>query len=277
MEFETILEEYPDATLIKKGGQKAAYRIDHPEYGAAALKIGEYTGPRSLERVRREVAILEDLDSDFFPKNFEFNVVEQENRFLILEEWIESTPLSAAWGRFSSPLEKLGFIRQLTEALSILWDRDIVHRDVKPENVLVKPNKDPVVIDLGIARLLDMESLTLTLAQMGPCTPFYAAPEQLTNRKTEIDWRADQFNLGILTTQFFLNGNHPFNPETVGEGESTVRNLLDGRWSSGPLENNRLSPVAEMSQKMLGKEPYMRFRKPDHFVKALERCMGSYR
>lgn len=275
MEFAEILGDYPDATLVKRGGQKAAYKVNHAEYGPSALKIGKYSGPRDLERIRREVSVLQELDSDFYPENFEFNVNDDSQEFLILEEWIDSTPLSGAWGRFTSPLEKLIFIRSLFDVLSILWDKDIVHRDVKPDNVLVRPDGEPVVIDLGIARLLDMESLTMTLAQMGPCTPLYAAPEQLTNRKTAIDWRADQFNLGILTAQFFLNGSHPFNPETVGEGESTVRNLIEGRWSIAQLETHA-PRIAELTQRMLGNEPYMRFRVPTQLGEALESCVESY-
>jgi serine/threonine-protein kinase len=272
MKLDRVLKDYPNAEPIKEGGQKAAYRIDHPKYGPTVLKIGSYTGRDSLERIRREVDTLRTIESNYYPNNYEFKVEEDEQTFVILEEWIESTILTEGWDLFTDAEEKLQFISRLAEGLDILWSRNIVHRDIKPDNVLIKPGGQPVIIDLGIARLLDMESLTMMLARRGPCTPVYAAPEQLRNRKADIDWRTDQFNLGILLVQLFLNGHHPFNPNVVGGGDSTVRNILEGRWDPGPLHTDSSHPVSDLAHRLLGNEPYSRFREPDQFFNSLRDC-----
>lgn len=276
MPFESVFEDYPDATSLDGGGQKEVYRITHPDHGEAVLKIGSYSGRRDLERIQREVDTLNAIDSDLYPDNYQFRVNEDEKIFVIVEEWIDSVPLSEAWDRFTSPVEKLRFIRRLSEGLSILWDRHIVHRDVKPGNVLVEPDGVPVIIDLGIARLLEMESLTRTLAALGPCTPFYAAPEQLRNRKPKIDWRTDQFNIGILLVQLFLNGSHPFNPDVVGEGDRIDQNLLNGVWHYAPLQTDELEPVFELADRMLGDEPFKRFRRPGTFFNSLEETINHF-
>lgn len=75
----------------------------------------------------------------------------------------------------------------LVEGLSIIWDKNIVHRDLKPENIIIRPDGMPCIIDLGIARFLDLESLTRTISPMKWQPPIYAAPEQLTNNKALID------------------------------------------------------------------------------------------
>ena len=69
------------------------YRVNHPIYGEVALKIGQYSSPQSLERINREVSLLKDIDSEYYPKNYDFQVLPPD-RFLIIEEYIDSQPLS---------------------------------------------------------------------------------------------------------------------------------------------------------------------------------------
>ena len=68
---------------------------------------------------------------------------------------------------------------------------------------------DPVLVDFGIVRDLRKESLTQSWMPNGPCTPFYAPAEQLNNEKHMIDWRSDQFALGVVLIEALL-GHHPY-------------------------------------------------------------------
>jgi serine/threonine-protein kinase len=175
---------------------------------------------------------------------------------------------------FASSSQALRFVRHLAAALKLLWDRRIVHRDVKPDNILVKADNTPVVIDLGIARLLDSESLTVSHAARGPCTPVYAAPEQLRNRKAMIDPRTDQFALGIVLVQLLLKGAHPFDPNLVGAGDSVVHNILAGRWycPAPPL----VSPATQsITRRLLGSEPHERFRSSQMLLSELDRLLEA--
>ena len=166
-------------------------------------------------------------------------------------------------------------IGEIVVGLRELWDRGVVHRDVKADNLLLTVDGQPRIIDLGIARLLYLESLTYSLAPLGPCTPAYAAPEQLANRKSEINHRADQFALGIVFAQLLLRGEHPFSPVLVGEGDSTVENIVSGKWATDLLDGDQLAPVKPVVVKMLGHEPYQRFRRPDDLSTALTSIIQS--
>lgn len=140
------------------------------QYGDAVLNIGTYVSPTSLERARREVGTLVAIHSPYIPRQIDFKVA-AGNRFVVIEEYITSCPLGDCFDRFSSSRDALVFLAHLVKGLRILWDQRIVHRALKPDNILVRPNGIPVNIDLGIARLLDAESLTQSHAPPGPCTP----------------------------------------------------------------------------------------------------------
>lgn len=272
MSHDDILSEYSEVSLLKRGGQRAVYRVTAPKLGVVVLKIGEYSSPQALERIRREVAVLRGLDSPYFPKNLGFET-HGANTFILLEEYVPSRPLSECLGEFTAPRRALGLAQHLVGGLDLLWQKRVVHRDVKPDNILITSDGKPKIIDLGIARLLDSESLTRTLNAVGPCTPVYAAPEQLRNRKAKIDHRTDQFNLGMIFVQLLLGGRHPFDPRVVGRGESIVANILNNLWASEVFRGLNLpGPWNRLALRLLGNEPFMRYRTTAELVAGLGAC-----
>jgi serine/threonine-protein kinase len=272
VEHEAILKDYTvsDPILLKKGGQKSAYRVVHPIYGVSVVKIGNYKSAATLERARREVLVQKEITSEYYPKNYEFKVLSPDT-YVLVEEYIESIPLSQSMGTFNSIEKILKLIKHISTGLKIIWDKRIVHRDIKPDNILITSSELPKIIDLGIARLLDFPSLTHSLARLGPCTPIYAAPEQLTNRKTEIDQRTDQFSLGIVMVQLSIGGHHPFDPHLVHSGESIVHNILEGKWCEYLLENSSISIIKPLAKRLLGREPFQRYRNSDILLFELEK------
>ena len=194
--FSALLSQYSNVVECGKGGQKTVYEASHPTFGHVAIKRGQYTSDASLERITREVQLLKSLDSAYFPKNYEFLVDPAEREFLIVEEFLDASPLSAVASRFASELNIVNLLGRIVTGMKPVWDRRIVHRDLKPDNILVTRDLLPKIVDFGIARFLDYKSLTKTLAWMGPATPMYASPEQLYNRKADIDVRTDFFCSG---------------------------------------------------------------------------------
>jgi eukaryotic-like serine/threonine-protein kinase len=263
-----ILQAYTNVSLLKEGGQKAAYLVTDPTHGRMVVKIGHYPSPTSLERIRREVELLREVDSPYYPKNIDFRIVPPD-QFIIFEEYIESRPLSTCLGEFGNPKSALLFLRQLVQGLTVIWNKRVVHRDLKPDNILVLPDYSPKIIDLGIARLLDEDSLTKTVNARGPCTPNYGAPEQLKNRKAHIDQRTDQFALGILFVQLLLRGAHPFDPARVGSGDSISFNILKGAWTRKTLQASVAASLYEIANRLLGPEPFNRFRDADSLLRAV--------
>jgi len=267
--YDDILENYPDAAQIGRGGQKVVFVVNHPKHGHCVLKIGQFQSERTLERISREFSVLTSLASEYFPRVYSMEVFD-DKRFIIYEQALPGVPLSERVTEFQEPKRALRLTKELVNALSLLWDRRVIHRDIKPANILIGENDRVFVIDLGIARLLDEISLTHTLADRGPCTPIYAAPEQLTNRKHEINHRCDQFALGIVLTQLLLGGRHPFDPQVVGEGDHIVHNILDGRWAFGEVEDSPGADFLPVVQKMLATEPHGRYRTPQMLMTALD-------
>jgi len=97
----------------------------------------------------------------------------------------------------------------LCDGLEALRRVNVVHRDLKPQNIRLRPDGSPVIIDFGLARHLDLPDITLTIqgAQIG--TPCYFAPEQFEGTKRDIEHRTDLFALGILLYEALV-GSHPF-------------------------------------------------------------------
>lgn len=218
-----------DCTIIRElaeGGQKKVYLANHPEVGDVVVKKGLFKSFHSLERIRREVELLHTLKSEFYPKQYHFNIDVTANEFVIIEEYIEGQVLRDCIHDFKDVNKIFIFLNHLIDGLSIIWDKNIVHRDLKPENIIIRSNGLPCIIDLGIARFLDLESLTKTISPIGPCTPIYASPEQLTNQKGLINPRTDFFAIGIIALELYL-GVHPFDPNVVGNNITTQQNILD--------------------------------------------------
>lgn len=255
----TLLSQCSNRRELKKGGQKTVYFAEHPLYGQVAIKIGNYASSTSLERITREVQLLRSLNSEYFPKNYEFLVDPTQKQFLIVEEFLNCVPLSEAASRFDNEIRIISFLRHIINGMSMVWNQRIVHRDLKPDNILITDGLRPRIIDFGIARFLDKVSLTRTIAPMGPATLRYAAPEQLWNRKTEIDMRTDFFILGIIILELHL-GFHPFHPERVQNDQPIPQNIITGTYVI-PSTQTPTSPEFEyLIKRLLQTEPYLRFR-----------------
>jgi serine/threonine protein kinase len=126
---------------------------------------------------------------------------------------------------------------QTLEALAITESRRIVHRDIKPDNLMMDLGGNFWLLDFGLARHMDLESLTAT-GGMGVGTLGYAPPEQYRNRKKEIDVRADIFGLGI-TMYEMIHGTNPFR-----EGAATVHEVFQ-RIENMPLPKSGISGDSE--------------------------------
>lgn len=258
-----------ECTIVRQlatGGQKTVFLATHHSLGDVVIKTSPITSFIGLERIKREVDLLKSLDSEFYPKQHHFNIDVTANKFEIIEQYIEGDTLRNMAANFKDSQSIFKLLKVLIEGLTIIWSKNIVHRDLKPENIIIRPNGQPCIIDLGIARFLDMDSLTRTLAAMGPCTPIYASPEQLTNNKGIIDPRSDFFSLGIISLELFL-GVHPFDPTHVKNHYSILENIIQNFYIA---ENDHVKADANMTEfasKVLRTQPFERIRNYQLFDK----------
>lgn len=273
LRVDDILNRFASPQYLGGGGQKQVYRVKHADLGTVVVKIGTFGSPQELERVRREVDVLRAINSPYFPKQYACDVVDA-TRYLIIEELIPGEPLHLSFHRFSTERDVLTLLYHLITGMGLLWSRRVVHRDLKPANIMIADDH-PRIIDLGIARLLDSTSLTMSIAPFGPCTPNYASPEQLTNQKPGIDHRSDQFTLGIVSAQLLLGGQHPFDPRLVGQGASIPENILHGAWDANSLAKRCSAKVFNLIRRMLGAQPYMRYRRYEDLTQAIAAVMEA--
>lgn len=247
-----------DVEELFDGGQRKTFKATHPNYGSVVLKTGNYESLASLERIKREIECLRSIDSTYFPKNYEFTICPNNREYLIIEEYIKSKQLSEIKNYYNSEQKIIKLLKELILGLQILWSKRIVHRDIKPDNILITAEFRPKIIDLGIARFLDLESLTKTIYVSGPCTPVYASPEQLLNKKQFIDMRTDFFCIGIILLELHL-GFHPFNPLKVGNELSIPDNIVRGLYVS-PSYKTTTTQFEYLINKLLKPQPFQRFR-----------------
>ncbi|MBP9896930.1 MAG: serine/threonine protein kinase [Gemmatimonadales bacterium] len=209
--------------ILKTGGQGAVFRATRIESSQdVALKV--YSASHVEERTEREVDALRRLRGDHIVTLLESgNCIIRGTPCVWLEtEFIDGEPLSTAIHR--GPLEPAhvaAIVCDISAAIESMWALRVVHRDIKPDNIMIRPDGRAVLIDLGIARHVDLDSLTTVGMAWG--TQGYLSPEQC-RAVHSLSCKSDVFGLGVVA-QEALVGRHPtarHQPTLISGGPSTV-------------------------------------------------------
>jgi eukaryotic-like serine/threonine-protein kinase len=165
----------------------------------------DYGDPRSVARFQQEAQILARLHHPNVISVFDTGV-DGGDRFIVMElvEGPTLRELLDTEGRLA-PERAAEIASRLASALAFAHGKAVIHRDVKPSNVLLPPDGGVKLADMGIARLLSPEALTATLSVRG--TALYISPEQV--RGDRVDPRADLYSLGCVLFEM-LSGRTPF-------------------------------------------------------------------
>jgi len=193
---------------LNSGGQKQVFAATHAKNGNVVLKV--IHPQQDLEATKREVSAASQLSGHRVPQILETGLLSTPVGQCIWfrEQRINGHPVRALLN--SGPLPKIQLLKLGLQILEVLVEAEnlrIVHRDIKPENVICDPKNDFWLIDFGLARHLDLSSLTATAAVFGKCTPGYAPIEQFKNHKYEIDIRCDLFALGVTLYECAIGSN----------------------------------------------------------------------
>jgi serine/threonine-protein kinase len=253
----TYSGRYELTHLIARGGMAQVYRaMDRQLERPVALKVlfPELSVDRTfVERFRREAQAAANLSHPNIVPVFDWG--EDDGSYFIVMEYVEGRPLSAVL-RDPQPMPS----RQIATigagvaaALAFAHRHGVVHRDVKPGNVLITPDGDVKVTDFGIARAMNTEeSLTQTGAVMG--TAAYFSPEQAEGKG--VDSRSDIYSLGVVLYEMAV-GRPPFTGDSpVAVASKHVRDL-----PVLPREANpRVPPALEaVIMKAMAKNPDDRY------------------
>ncbi len=164
----------------------------------------------------------------------------------------------------------LGWIRDTALALECAHQAGIIHRDVKPSNIQITPDGRPLLMDFGVARHVDLASLTLTGEFRG--TPYYASPEQVSARSRKIDARSDIYSLGV-TLYEAVTGQVPFRGETTSQ---VFHQILERE----PVAPRRLNPAISRDLETvivtaMEKDPDRRYQRMADFADDIERVLNG--
>ena len=162
-------------------------------------------------------------------------------------------------------------VAALADAVGALHSAGIIHRDLKPENAILRPDGTPVLLDFGLARELDAQSLTQTGQLVG--TPAFMPPEQANGAK-DIDERADVYGLGAILFSV-LAGRAPFQGETLVK---LIYQVMEGEPEWSALSAAGVAPpVVHVIQRALARERGQRYPSAQALAADLRRWLAGER
>lgn len=265
-----ILNSYKIVKKISEGGMGEVYLAEHKFLDRkAAVKVlhQSHTGNKDIkERFLLEAQTLSRLDHPYIVKIFDFD--EYKKSFYIIMEYIEGNTLEeytrVKKGLMPEIIAKDFFIKVLS-AVDYAHSNNVIHRDIKPSNIMINEDHDPVILDFGIARLLDSDRrVTKANTKMGSL--LYMSPEQILGQETDL--RSDIYSLGI-TLYETLTAKHPY--DIFGDTDYILQTKIIKEYPPPPnVYYPMISKQIEyVISKAINKDPLGRFSSCVEFSQAL--------
>lgn len=229
-----------------------------------ALKV--YRPEVSVERANREIDAMTRCNHPNIARviRIDRHAIGSTSFLYSLEEYVGGGSLAARLreqGRYTfTTTQRLGTL--LIAAVSHIEALDLVHRDLKPDNIMLREDGEtPVLVDFGLVRDLSAVSITPTWAFQGPGTPLYAPPEQLLNHKELINWRSDQFSIGVILSYAAFDF-HPY-AETNDSNVDIVSRVSQRVGPTSRFRDAATGTGLIALPKMVSAWPVERFRTPE--------------
>ena len=262
---------------LGRGAMGVVYHALDPNIGRAVavktIKLGDVTNTqeraRLKERLFREARSAGMLSHPGIVTIYD--VDQQGELAYIAMEFVDGPTLDDLMSR-SEPLppqQMFAILGQTAVALDYAHGKGIVHRDVKPANIMIDPEGSAKITDFGIAKITASEQFTMTGTIIG--TPHYMAPEQVQGHT--VDGRADQFSLAVMAFEM-LTGDKPFTGEQL---TTVVYKIVAEEPAPVARFNATLTAGIEAAlRRGLAKKPEARYRNCQELVDALEgACAAS--
>src|SRR6266568_5749888 len=250
--------DYELLEVIGRGGQGVVYRAHQKSLNrTVALKViglGHWATETHLKRFRREAEAAARLEHPGIVPIHE--VGEHDGSCYFSMKFIEGGQLDAVAKREAMPVRRaVELIAKVARIAHYAHEGSILHRDIKPGNILLDAKGEPHLTDFGLARLVETEStVTRTLEVLG--TPSYMAPEQAVGNNARVTSATDVYGLGAVLYQL-LTGHPPFAGGTTFE---TVRLVLDTEPRPPRLLNPKIDrELSTICLKCLEKDPQRRY------------------
>lgn len=261
-----VSDRYEIRSRLGAGGMGAVWRAyDREMQEEIALKVlsaAAVDGAGMIDRLRREARIARKIAHPNVCKVFDYG--EADGTHFITMELIEGRTLRALLGAGRVDTDQaLAIVEQLAAGLGAVHAHGVVHRDVKPENVMVRPDGQAVLMDFGLARS-PFADHTSTAGAAG--TPAYMSPEQL--RGEPLDPRSDIFSLGMVAFEL-LSGRPAFDGPTTAARVSSILRDPPPRLGAPEIPANMAPLLDEALARAMARAPEERFRSAGAFAAAL--------
>src|SRR5438128_12435028 len=264
--------DYELVEEIGRGGQGVVYRAHQKSLNrTVALKViglGHWATEAHLKRFRREAEAAASLEHPGIVPIHE--VSERDGSCYFSMKFIEGGQLDEIVRREPMPIRQAAeLIAKVARTVHYAHEHGILHRDIKPGNILLDAEGEPHLTDFGLARLLETEStVTRTLEVLG--TPSYMAPEQAVGNNAAISSLPDVYGRGAVLYQL-LTGQPPFAGGTTYE---TIKLLLDTEPRQPRLLNPKIDrDLSTICLKCLEKDPKRRYSSALALAEDLERWL----
>jgi serine/threonine-protein kinase len=260
---------------LGRGAMGVVYRAQDPAIGRTVaiktIRIGQFHDEREIRHVQTRMMREAQAAGVLSHNNIVtiYDILQEDDTAFIFMEFVDGQTLEKIL-LADTPIDKqliLHILKQSAEALDYAHQRGIVHRDVKPANIMVSRDGTAKIADFGIART-QSQSLTQTGQLLG--TPNYMSPEQISGKP--VDGRADQYSLAVILYEV-LTGEKPFVADSL---PTLLFRVVSEMPQPAPRLNPTLSPdIDDVLQKALAKSPEDRYPTCMEFMRALERACQS--
>jgi serine/threonine-protein kinase len=273
----TIAGRYRLEAVLGQGGMSTVYLATDPnlQRKVAVKLIHQHlsSDPQFVRRFEQEAAAVAQLRHPNIIQVYDFNH-EGELYYMILEYVSGDTlqarlkALNAIHGRLD-PAESISIMTIICDAVAYAHQRGMIHRDLKPANVILSTNSQPILMDFGVAKMLDAAHHTATGTVVG--TAKYMSPEQA--RGAHPDERADIYSLGVMLYEM-VTGQPPF------DGESAVsimmKHVNDPLPDISKIERSAPDELIDVIEKSLAKSPNNRYQSATDMAEGLREVRRSF-
>lgn len=226
------------------------------------------TMERALKRFEREAKALARLTHPNIVKVTDYG--EHEGKPYLVMEYLPGGTLKERLGQPMPWQEAVRMLIPIAEALDFAHSQNMIHRDVKPSNILLTQRGQPMLTDFGIAKILDLEETQdLTGTGMGIGTPEYMAPEQWTGKTSTL---SDQYALGVVLFEM-VTGRKPYTADTPAA--ILLKQATDPLPRPSTFARDLPEKAEKLLIKVLARNPEDRYANMGEFAMALESALGG--
>ncbi|WP_372371582.1 protein kinase [Candidatus Uabimicrobium sp. HlEnr_7] len=250
-----LQNDYEILSQIGQGGMGVVYKARQKNPNRlVAIKIikTSYTNAR---RFQREMEIISQLNHPCIGKVYSANA-EDGCKYLVMD-YIRGESLNSYLEKNSISLkQKLKIFLKIAEALSYAHKKGVIHRDIKPDNIMVTTEGVPVLIDFGLAKRMDSREFDLTKTGEVMGSPHYMSPEQVSGKRSAINHRTDIYSMGTILYELICG-------QRMFLGESTIEVLFKIRHESPKKPCEILGDIDKNLQNIWKKS--VSFRQEDRY------------